>query len=105
MSSKVLAVAISCIALGLFSVSCMKHAQPPSAAAGSFPPQMDISVCLEMAVKEIRKAHDLNEPYELSAKVSATGDWVFTFSFLPKTPGAEIIAVVGTNGLQVMPGI
>jgi len=66
---------------------------------------MDVAVSLEIAVKEIRKTHELRKPYELSARVSAAGEWVFTFSFLPRTPGAEIIVVVGTNGVQVMPGI
>ena len=73
--------------------------------AAVFRAHLDIGESLEMALKEIRKTYDLNKPYELNAGASAAGEWVFTFSFLPKRPGAEIIAVVGTNGVVVGPGI
>lgn len=95
---------VACMVFAACASSCMKPAQP-QAGPGGFPPKMDVAASLEMAVREIRKQHNLNRPYELTAKVGKNGEWVFTFSFLPKTPGAEIIAVVGTNGVQVMPGI
>lgn len=94
------------VVIVLISVSCMKNAKHEQTSPSSgFQPQADVAASLEMAIKEIRKAYELNKPYELNARVSATGEWVFTFSFLPKTPGDEIIAIVGTNGVAITPGI
>ena len=92
---------VVCCLINLPCTSCMRN----ETEVGSFSPKLDIAVSLKNAVEEIQKVHDLNKPYELIARVSEKGEWVFTFSFLPKAPGSELIAVVGTNGVSILPGI
>ncbi len=68
-------------------------------------PRESITVALEKAMKELSKTSDLKKPFELAASVNDSGDWMFSFYLLPRTPGAEVIVVVRTNVVTLMPGI
>jgi hypothetical protein len=90
-------VALLCIAF----LGC-KHLPPTSAGAKAR--TLDVVTSLDLGIREASKNYDLTRPYDLDARRKA-GDWVFTFYFLPRTPGDELIVVVNTNGVKVGPGL
>src|SRR5689334_9947075 len=65
-------------------------------------PQQGILIALGRALNKVTNTYNLEQkPYDLSAWVDKSGEWVFVFNFLPTLPDGQIIAIVSTNEVRV----
>ena len=89
------------LGLAILAGGCKRQATVRAARTYTYPPQMEITVALPLAIQEARKRYNLDRPYDLDARIDSNGAWFISFEFLPASPGDNAYAIVSTNGVRV----